>query len=332
MKVRSGWKHRVAVVLLMLAAVASALFGYRTYRSFQLLQSAYASGAPKTSAVRGWMTLKYVAGAYRIPVDALSEGLGLAAGTDADKSLKALADEARISPPQYVQRVQRVIAARAPPEASDHATASGGWLSTLADQVLTGLLVYGYSSLALTVLLASIGAPLPDGLAMALAGSLAAQGRIDWAWAGATALIAAVLGDLAGYGIGRMLSNRFLEKRGHWIGYTPARRARVHAMFEQWGLLTVFMTRTFVSYLSSVTNLFAGVSGYGVARFIVVATLGRLLWTAGYMGLGYAAGADLDAAASFLTNLSLCLLSLFVLAGCGVIVSGRVRQSTPTEH
>jgi len=317
MKPRAGWRRRVAVAAFVLAAFAAAFFANRTYRSFELLQSAYAVGAPKTGAIRAWMTLKYVAATYPIPADTLREALGLLAGTDPDTSLKSLADEAQVPPPRYVQRVQRVVAEHAATRASERDGASTGWLNSITDQVLTGLLVYGYSALGLIVLFASIGLPLPDGLAMALAGSLAAQGRIDWAWAGATAIMASVLGDLTGYGVGRVLSQGFLEKRGHWIGYTPARRARIHEMFERWGLLTVFITRTFVSYLSSVANLFAGASGYGASKFIVVAIVGRLLWTAGYMGLGYAAGADLDAAASFLTNFSLSIVAFAICAGSG---------------
>jgi membrane protein DedA with SNARE-associated domain len=315
MNIRSNWAHRLAVAVLIAATSATAFSGVRTYRSFQLLQSAYAVGAPKTSAIRGWMTLKYVAGAYRVSETSLTEGLGLPPGGDPDKSLKAIADALRIPPPQYVQRVQRVVAKRAPEKASDDGNAASGLFGAIGDQVLTGLLVYGYSALGLTVLFASIGLPLPDGFAMALAGSLAAQGRIDWMWAGAVAVVASVLGDLAGYGIGRMLSGQFLEKRGQWIGYTPARRERVHALFDQWGLLTVFITRTFVSYLSSVANIFAGVSRFRASKFLAVAIFGRVLWTAGYLGLGYVVGADLEAAAGFLTNLSFFIVSITVLAG-----------------
>jgi membrane-associated protein len=315
MNFRSNWAYRLAVALLIVATSATAFFGLRTYRSFQLLQSAYAVGAPKTSAIRGWMTLKYVAGAYHIPEMVLSEGLGLPSGVDPDKSLKALADALRISPPHYVQRVQRVVAEHAPQQASDDGNAASGMFGTIGDRVLTGLLVYGYSALGLTVLFASIGLPLPDGFAMALAGSLAAQGRIDWMWAGVVAVVASVLGDFAGYGIGRTLSAQFLEKRGQWIGYTPARRARVHTLFDQWGLLTVFITRTFVSYLSSVANIFAGVSRFRVSKFLACAIFGRVLWTAGYLGLGYVVGGDLEAAAGFLTNLSFFIVSITVLAG-----------------
>ena len=327
MNLKSNWVRRSAIFILVAAAFAAAFAGYRTYRSFQLLQSAYEAGAPRTSGIRGWMTLKYVANTYRIPEAALREGLAIAPDSDADRSLKTLADETHTSAPQYVQRVQRVIATHAPATGADREGAASGWLGAIGDQVLTGLLVYGYSALGLTLLLGTIGLPLPDGLAMALAGSLAAQGRMNWIWAGAVAVIASVAGDMVGYGIGRILSQRILDRHGHWIGYTAARRVHVHSLFERWGLLPVFITRTFVSYLSSVANLFAGVSRFGASRFLAVAIVGRLLWAAAYMGLGYLVGADLEAATSFLTNLSLLLLSLAVFAGSGLVASGRATIS-----
>lgn len=321
-----SWARPITLAILVGAALSTVLFGYRTYRSFQLLQSAYAVGVPKTSSVRGWMTIGYVAANFGIPASELNQELGLPANADSNRSLKAIADEQRISPPQYVQRVQRAIAARAPPQHANPDSAPPGVFGTIGDQVLTAFLTYGYAALGLVVLFASIGLPFPDGLIMALAGSLAAQGRINWVWAGTIAVFGSVLGDLVGYGVGRMLSEQFLEKRGQWIGYTPLRRARVHALFEHWGLLTVFITRTFVSYLSSVANLFAGVSGFRTARFLAVAIVGRVLWTAGYMGLGYMVGSDLDAATAFLTNLSLLIVSAGVLAGSGWVTFGPARQ------
>ena len=319
MKLYVNWIRLLAAGILILAVAATALFGHRTYRSLQFLRSANEVGAPRTSGIRGWMTLKYVSTAYRVSELSLSKGLELPPDTDINRSLKSLADEARIPRPQYVQRVQRVIAEHGPVGEAERENASSSWFGAIADQVLTWLLISGYAALGLTLLFGAIGAPLPAGMAMALAGSLAVQGRLDWKWAGAIAVVASVLGDLAGYGLGRMLSQEVLEKRGYWIGYTSARHASVHKLFDRWGLLTVFITRTFVSYLSSIANLFAGVSRFHPFKFLAVAATGRLLWTAAYMGLGYLVGADLEAATSFLTNLSLLFLTLAVFVGSGVL-------------
>ena len=66
----------------------------------------------------------------------------------------------------------------------------------------------------------------------------------------------------------------------------------------------MFITRTFMSYLSSIASLLAGLSHYRLPKFLATALVGRLVWTAGYFGLGYGIGGDWEAATSFLTNLS----------------------------
>src|SRR5581483_8446486 len=216
-------------------------------------------------------------------------------------SLKALADERGVSPFRYVQQVQRAVADIAP-EASDVRNKTG-WLSTLSDETLAALLAYGYPVLALILLVGAIGLPVPTGLSTAVAGS--------------------VLGDAVGYGLGRLLSAHALERHGRWIGYAPARRQRVERLFERLGGVTIFLTRTLVSHLSSVVNLLAGAGRYAWGGFLGFTIIGRFVWTSAYLGLGYAVGADLEAAASFLGNLSFLLISLAVLAAAAFFAWGR---------
>jgi membrane-associated protein len=175
------------------------------------------------------------------------------------------------------------------------------------------------------IFLGSFGLPLPHGIAVTVAGSLAAQGKIDWLWAGAATAAASVLGDIAGYALGRVLDRGVLERRGRWLGYTRERALRIKRLFEQWGVWTLLITRTFVSYLSPAVNLLAGAAGYRLTVFLALTLLGRLLWTSAYLGLGYAVGSDPEAASGFLANLSGLLVSLAVLAASWLVASGRAR-------
>ncbi len=325
---KSSRARRIAAIVFLIAVAPTLFFGLRTYGSFRLLRSAYEAGAPMTSSIRGWMTLKYVASTYRAPDAALVDELGLPSGTDPNTSLRTLAERAGVAPSVYTQRVQRVIANLTSNVRSDRSNDNASWLGAIGDQVLTALLVYGYPALGLTLLFGAIGFPLPDGIATTVAGSLASQGRIDWFWASTIAVIASVLGDAAGYGLGRLLSQKFLDRHGHWLGLTATRRARVQSLFDRWGLLTVFITRTFMSYLSSIASLLAGFSRYRLPKFLATALIGRMVWTAGYFGLGFGIGADWEAATSFLTNLSILLLLLVVLIGSGVVASGRFVSSS----
>jgi membrane protein DedA with SNARE-associated domain len=327
-KLSPAGMRRAALVLVVLFALPTLWFAMRSYGSFLLLRSAYEAGAPKTSSIRPWMTLTYIAGAYHVPASALMTGLGLPSDTDPNTSLRTAATQAGLSPFQYVERVQRGVAALAGNGAANAPTKTSGWLAALGDQVLSELLVYGYPVLGLSVLLGTVGLPLPQGLATTLAGSLAAQGRMSWIVAGAVVVVASILGDLAGYGVGRLIGRELLDRYGRWLGYTPVRVARAQRLFAQWGLVMVFVTRTFVSYLSSVASLLAGVSRYGLSKFVVVAAGGRVVWTAAYLGLGYVIGADLDAATGFLSNLSGFLLCGIVLVVAGLVATmsgGRLR-------
>lgn len=142
-------------------------------------------------------------------------------------------------------------------------------------------------------------------------------------------MTASVLGDVTGYSLGRLLGREFLERRGRWIGVTPARRARVERLFEQWGRLSVVLTRSLLSLLSSAVNLLAGATRYHLRVFLPFALAGRLIWTSVYLGLGYGLGGGIDAATQFLSNLSGLLVSLAVLVGLGIFAYRRSSMMNP---
>ena len=85
----------------------------------------------------------------------------------------------------------------------------------------------------------------------------------------------------------------------------------------------MFLSRTLASHLSGVMNLLAGASRYRLDVFVIFTIIGRLMWTCAYLGLGYGVGADLEAAAGFLMNLSFFLISLAVLVAFGLVAFAR---------
>jgi membrane protein DedA with SNARE-associated domain len=309
-------RGHILVAVIALSALASILFGLRSYGSFLLLRSAYEAGRPQVSSLRAWMTLDHVAATYRVPLNELMPRLDLPPDTSRNESLKAIADKRGVSRFDFVRQVQRVLGQSVPtPESGQN---SGG----LTDRILSALLIYGYPALAATLLLGAIGLPLPIGVATILAGSLAALGNLRWQWAAAIAVIASLAGDVIAYGIGRAVSVNFLTRHGRWIGYSPQRQDRIQALLQRWGGITVIVSRTLTSSLSSVVSIFAGVSRYQFARFLGFALFGRLLWTSAYLGLGFGIGNNIDAASQFLANLSGLLIALAVLVVASVYRAG----------
>ncbi len=314
---RPSWRHWLLAVLLILVATATVALGIRTYRTYTVLVSAYETGSPMTSNVRPWMTLRYVATTYHVPVEALRRQLELPAYAHPDATLVSLADRAGAPRRDYVQRVQRAIATVSPQPVPALDDESVGGLGGTGDDFVSAVLVYGYPALALTLLLGALGVPLPAGLAMVVAGSLAARGQMHWGVLAAVATTASLAGDLAGYAIGRVFGDTFLNRWGRWLGVTPSRRVRAERLFDRWGAAAILLSRSLVSALGSAVNLVAGAGRYRLGAFAGYGIAGRVLWTALYMGLGYFATGALDPAADFLKLLTGLLVAL---ALCAVLI------------
>jgi len=312
---RFNWQNVALVAFFAIAAFAVVIFAFRTYRSFLLLHSAYELGAPDLSSIRPWMTLDYLARTYSVPQAALAERLGHSPDVDPKTSLISLARRQGLSPFEYLQQVQKAISGLRSITSPADASGAVSEPDALGDDILAALLVYGYPVLGLTLMLGAFGVPFPSALSVVVAGSLAAQGQMSLLWAGAVAVAFSVLGDLAGYGFGRILGREFFERRGRWLGLTPALRARVEIFFQKWGVLTVVLSRSLLSFKSSAVNLLAGASRYRLRLFLPFAIVGRVIWTSAYLGLGYGFGVAIEAAATFTSNLGGLLVSLVVLAG-----------------
>jgi membrane-associated protein len=146
----------------------------------------------------------------------------------------------------------------------------------------------GYPVLAIILFTGALGLPLPSGLATGIAGSMVARGELSWAAAILVATTASALGDVVGYGLGRAVGVRVTDGAGRWIGLSGTRIARAEGLFSRWGMLSLFLSRTILSGVSAPINLVAGATRYSMGRFLTYDLGGRLLWTLGYLALGYA--------------------------------------------
>jgi membrane-associated protein len=314
------------LALLIAASVASASFATRTYTSLLLLRTAQEVGLANASHVRGWMTIGYLAETYSVSVSALAEELGLAPGQDASATLRDVAKDRRQPTFELVLAAQAALAEVTSRDAAQEPAAEEeGWWAELSAWFLSAVLIYGYTALSLTFFVGAVGAPVPTGLSAVVAGSLASDGYLNGAWVFLVVVAASVAGDAAGYGLGRFLNERIIERRGYWFGYTPANRLRTEALFARWGAMTIVLTRTLISHLSSVVSLLAGMSKYRFANFLVLALGGRIIWTLAYLGLGYTVGSDFEAASIFLRNLSGLLVSLAIAIAAAILLFRRLR-------
>src|SRR5262249_3189513 len=142
------------------------------------------------------------------------------------------------------------------------------------------------------VAIESLGIPVPGETALVTAAALAALGRLDITVVIGTAAVAAIVGDNAGYWIGREGGTAAIRRYGRRVGLTEERIALVHGYFERHGGKTVFIAR-FVALLRSWAAALAGAGKMPYGTFTLYNALGGVVWASAFGLVGYLFGQSL---------------------------------------
>jgi hypothetical protein len=105
--------HRLAVTIVLVIAGLGMVgfFGLRAYRAYDRFQHDAPAGNNMTDveAIRGWMTLSYIARAYSVPEDALFEALTIPKAGNERLSVKQLVVKYDRDPQATRQAIQQVL-------------------------------------------------------------------------------------------------------------------------------------------------------------------------------------------------------------------------------
>jgi len=155
----------------------------------------------------------------------------------------------------------------------------------MSDQLLAAVSQYGASALLGIVTIAAIGVPLPITLLLIIVGSMISQGAMNLWWALGVASAGAILGDQAGYAIGRWGGPAAVTRLSTLFG----KRANLRAMEAQakaWGGAGIFITRWLITPLGPWINLASGTASYPWRRFLFWDILGEVTGALVFISLG----------------------------------------------
>jgi membrane protein DedA with SNARE-associated domain len=156
--------------------------------------------------------------------------------------------------------------------------------------MLAGLIAhYGIPALFISVALETLGAPLPGESAIIVAAGAAAGGTLNIYAVALTAFLAAVVGDNAGYLIGRKLGRPVITRYGARFGMTERNFDRVEAVARKYGPLMVVFAR-FIPILRQLNGLVAGTTRMYWPVFVAANALGAALWVGTWTTLAYRFG------------------------------------------
>ena len=186
---------------------------------------------------------------------------------------------------------------------------------------------YGYFFLFLLVGVESFGIPLPGETALVTAAAFAATGRLNILLVIAVAAAAAIIGDNAGYWIGRRGGLALVSRYGRHVGLTDAKLKRARGFFDRHGAKTVFFGR-FIALLRSWAAALAGIAHMPYSVFTFYNALGGIVWATVFGALGYAFGRNLPRLEHYLGRVSLGIVVVVVIGAVIAVKVVRRRQQT----
>lgn len=153
--------------------------------------------------------------------------------------------------------------------------------------ILVTLLVFAEDALF-------IGFVIPGETAAVLGGVIASRGQVQLGLMMGLVVVAAVVGDTAGYEIGKHAGPRLLEARG--LRRHRDKLDKAQDFLRRRGGSAVFLGR-FVAFFRAVMPALAGISRMHYGRFLAFNAAGGVAWGAGFVLLGYLAGNSYEAVA-----------------------------------
>ena len=194
-------------------------------------------------------------------------------------------------------------------------------------QLVQALVSYGAIAVFVSVLIASIGVPLPASFLLVVAGSFVSQGELDYGLVLLAAISGAVLGDHCGYGVGRWGGRGFALRISQRLNATSLLE-RAESTSHKWGGLSVFLSRWLITAVGPYVNLSSGITGYALPRFFVWVALGETLWVALYVQLGIFFNDRLTDITDLLGDATWVILGIVVTV---IIAVQLVRQQNKTK-
>ena len=150
--------------------------------------------------------------------------------------------------------------------------------------------IYGIWLVAAFIALESVGIPLPAEAALIAAGFFAARTHDLEIWSLiAAGILAAILGEVVGFWIGRRVGHQLLMRYGARLGFTEGRIRIGQWLFVRYGGRFVFIAR-FLPFLRNMAAVLAGTNSMAQHNFYFASATAAAAWIVCYGLAAYSFG------------------------------------------
>jgi membrane protein DedA with SNARE-associated domain len=153
---------------------------------------------------------------------------------------------------------------------------------------------FGSWAVFLTMTIESMGAPLPSEIIMPLAGFLVSIGQMEMWEAVAAGTLGCTAGSLLSYWVGRKWGDQAMHKVGRFLFISPSGMDRTIRWFTRYGQAVIFWARL-LPVVRGLVSYPAGSTRLNLGLFLLLSTLGSLIWCWLFAWLGLLLGNNWEA-------------------------------------
>ncbi|OZU87445.1 alkaline phosphatase [Virgibacillus indicus] len=189
---------------------------------------------------------------------------------------------------------------------------------------------FGYFGIFLLITLENLFPPIPSEVILTFGGFMTTQTEMGVLGVVAVSTKGSVFGAIILYGIGMLLDvsrlERIVEKYGLILRLKKKDIHKADEWFDKYGVWTVFFCR-FIPLIRSLISLPAGMSGMNFVTFLLLTTLGTLIWNVVLVSIGAALGDSWETIVGYMdiySNVVYAMLGLLAIVFVVLYVRKRI--------
>lgn len=197
-------------------------------------------------------------------------------------------------------------------------------IQSIIDWLVNAISTIGYPGVFISVFLESFFAPIPSEIILPFSGFVASTGKMNLIFVIVIATVAAYLGSLPFYFIGKWGERpviNFIEKYGKYLFIQQKDVDKVFGAFDKYGKGVVFFGRL-IPMIRTLISFPAGVAKMQFARFSMYTLFGSLTWNILLTYAGYQLGDHWSVVSKWIEKYQNVILVLIIIAVLLYIIRG----------
>ncbi|RVU70620.1 MULTISPECIES: DedA family protein [Lactobacillus] len=190
----------------------------------------------------------------------------------------------------------------------------------MTDWIYSSIDQFGYLAVIFLIAIENIFPPIPSEVILCFGGFMTSSTKMNIGGLIIASTIGALIGALALYGFGRILNEERLEKIfSHKLfkrlGFKANDVNRSIAWFDRHGIKAIFFGR-FIPVIRSLISIPAGIAKVKMLKFLILTTLGSLIWNTVLIVLGAYMGSKWEVIVTIFEEYSLIVSVILLIAIC----------------